>query len=303
MIKFNHQKFISTYPKSNMDDPNFFFENFKDQQNVCGHPLPVYPTNDDDFINHYCGGFDKNTGHSNSPQLAIIKLRIEGDDETDSQNLQYDGHLGAKLDYILHRTNLNIHASQVKLIQNQCEFERTQVLANLTMASENTRLAGYLLTGNRSMFLDTDGSIAWQHHCPKIRSTLRVMEKCYDKIPITYETRVHFVDPITRQTFASANETSCQHVTQNLFQLDMDKDDSWYNLIPHPVVHNKPLVFSPTRFSRPSLHLPYSSNNVGLYTRKQLSQFWNDAKFGYFSKNVLKNLLANWSIRILIQTK
>ena len=30
----------------------------------------------------------------------------------------------------------------------------------------------------------------------------------------------------------------------------MDNDDSWYNLIPHPVVHNKPLVFSPTRLSR-----------------------------------------------------
>ena len=91
---------------------------------------------------------------------------------------------------------------------------------------------------------------------------------------------MHFVDPITRQTFLSANEISCQHVTQNLFQLEMDNDDSWYNLIPHPVVHNKPLVFSPTRLSRPSLHVPYFSNIAGLYTRKQLSQFWNDVKFG-----------------------
>ena len=106
------------------------------------------------------------------------------------------------------------------------------------------------------------------------------MEKCYDKIPIFYDNRVHFVDPITRQTFHSANENSCQHATQNLLQLNMDNDASWYNLIPHPVVHNKPLVFSPSRLSRPSLHVPYSSNNAGLYTRKQLSQFWNDVKFG-----------------------
>ena len=114
---------------------------------------------------------------------------------------------------------------------------------------------------------------------------------------------MHFVDPITRQTFLSANEIFCQHATQNLFQLDMDNDDSWYNLIPLPVVHYKPLVFSPTRLSRPNLHVPYSSNNAGLYTRKQLSQFWNDVKFSYYSKNVLKKILANWSIRILIHTK
>ena len=283
MIKFNDQFFISTDPKSKWDDPNFFFEIFNDQQKICGHPLPVYPTNFDDFFIHYSGGFDMNTGQPRSPhhnQPTVIKLRIEGDNEIDSRNLLYDVHLGAKFDYILHRTNLNIHASQVKLIQNQCELERTQMLTILTMALENTRLAGYLLTGNRSMFLDTDGSVAWLYHCPKVRSTLRLMEKCYDKIPIFYENRVHFVDPITRQTFPSANEISCQHATQNLFQLDMDNDDSWYNLIPHPVVHNKPLVFSPTRLSRPSLHVPYSSNNAGLYTRKQLSQFWNDVKFG-----------------------
>ena len=52
------------------------------------------------------------------------------------------------------------------LLQNQCEHERTQMLTILTLAMQNTRLAGYMLTRNRSMFLDTDGSIAWLHHCP-----------------------------------------------------------------------------------------------------------------------------------------
>ena len=235
------------------------------------------------FFIHYSGGFDMNTGQPKSPhqnQPTIIKLCIEGDNEIDSRNLQCDIHLGAKLDYILHRTNLNFHASQVKMIQNQCELEGTQLLTIFAMALENTRVAGYILTGNRSMFFDTEGIVAWLYHCPKIRSTLRVMDKCYDKIPIFWENRVHFVDPITRQTFPSANEFSCQHATQNLFQFDLDNDDSWYNLIPHPVVHNKPIVFSPTSLSRPSLHVPYSSNIARLHTRKQLSQFWNDVKFG-----------------------
>ena len=104
-----------------------------------------------------------NNGQPKSPhhiQNTINKLRSEGDNEIDSRNLQYDVHLAAKFVYILPRTNVNIHASQVKLIQNQCELERTQMLTYLTMASESTRLAGFLLTGNRSIILDTDGSVA-----------------------------------------------------------------------------------------------------------------------------------------------
>ena len=219
---------------------------------------------------------------------TAIQLPIEVDNEIDSRNLQYDVQLGAKFDYIHHRANLNIHASQVKLIQNLCELERTQMLTILTIALENTRIAGYILTCNRFLFLDTDGNVAWLYHWPKIRSLLRVMVKCYDKIPIFYENRVNFVDPITRQTFLSAIEISCQHATQNLLQLDMYNDYSWYNLTPNPVVQNKLAVFSPTRLSRPNLHVPYSPNNAGLYTRKQFSQFCNDVKFGSHSKNLYK---------------
>ena len=293
MINFNDRCFISTDPKSKLDDPNFFLDFFIDQQKICSHPLKVYPTDYDDFFFPYSGEFYMNTGQLKSPhpnQRTNIKLRIECNNEIGSRNLQYDVHLGVKLDYILHGTNLNIHASQPKLIQNQCELERTQMLTILTMALENTPSAGYLLTGNCSMFLDTDGSFAWLYHCQKVRPTLRVMEKCYDKVPIFFETRVNFFDPITRQTFPSVNEISCQHATQNLFHLDMDIDGSWYNLIPHPVVHNKPFVSSPIRLSRTCSHVPYSSNNAGLYTRKQLSHFWSDVKSGYSSKNVFKKI-------------
>ena len=43
---------------------------------------------------------------------------------------------------------------------------------------ENPRLAGYMLTGNRSMFLSTDGSLAWLFHCPLVRSPPPVMNQC-----------------------------------------------------------------------------------------------------------------------------
>ena len=53
------------------------------------------------------------------------------------------------------------------LLQNQCELERTQMLRILMLAMQNTKPAGRMLTGNRSMLLDNDESVAWLYHYPK----------------------------------------------------------------------------------------------------------------------------------------
>ena len=44
-------------------------------------------------------------------------------------------------------------------------------------AIQNNCLAGYMLTDNRSMFLDTDGSIGWLYHCPKQNLPLKVRDQ------------------------------------------------------------------------------------------------------------------------------
>ena len=91
---------------------------------------------------------------------------------------------------------------------------------------QNIRLTGYMLTGNRSMFLDTDGSVAWLYHCPNFLSPLRVLDQCYDRIPILFERTTKFVDPITRQTYDFASEIPCLGDYTNVFQLDLEKDNS-----------------------------------------------------------------------------
>ena len=40
-------------------------------------------------------------------------------------------------------------------------------------AIQKNCLAGYMLTGHRSMFLDTDESIGWLYHCPNETHHLR----------------------------------------------------------------------------------------------------------------------------------
>ena len=127
--------------------------------------------------------------------------RHVGTDEID-----YELPLGAKLGYIMYFNAKQLRHSEMTLLQNQCELERTQILTIMMLALQNTRLAGYMLTGNRSMFLDTDGAVGWLYHCPKKVSSLKVLEKCFDRISIFYNGRTMFVDPITRQIFPFANE-------------------------------------------------------------------------------------------------
>ena len=95
------------------------------------------------------------------------------------------------------------------------------------LSLENPRLAGYMLTGNRSTFPETEGSLAWLYYCPQVRSPLHTLNQCYDKIPILYEGRMQFVDPITRQTLTNAMPQNRSDLIKNLVQMDMDQKHLW----------------------------------------------------------------------------
>ena len=117
------------------------------------------------------------------------------------------------------------------------------------LALENPRLAGYALTGNRSMFLETNGGLAWLNPCAKVHSPLHTMNQCYDRIPILYQGQIQFVETITRQIYPNANAQKCSDGIRNLIQLDMDLEDSWYSLT-SSIVHQDKL----SRYSeRPNL--------------------------------------------------
>ena len=87
-----------------------------------------------------------------------------------ADEIDYELHLGTKLYYIMYFNTEQLRHSKMTSLQNHCELERTQTLTISKLAMQNTSLAGFMLTGNRSMFLDTDGSVAWFYHCPKFFS-------------------------------------------------------------------------------------------------------------------------------------
>ena len=78
--------------------------------------------------------------------------------------MDYELQQGTKLDYLFFQSSRALQASELNLLKNQCEQERIQIFTILMLSLENPRLAGYMLTGNRSMFFETDG--AWLGFTP-----------------------------------------------------------------------------------------------------------------------------------------
>ena len=249
MVKQETKYYIISGPDSTT---KFVFEVKNNPQQHCGKPTDVYPTNYDSlYVAIISGGFDLRSGRNlgkernGATQLLqyIPPTKNNGfaqlyaydpkhtshktSDEDMYLNMGHEMHMGTKLDYLFFQSSRLLQASEIQLLKNQCEQERTQILTILMLSLENPRLAGYTLTGNRSMFLETDGSLAWLYHCPLFHSPLQTMNQCYDRIPILYEGQIQFVDPITRQTHPAANIQNCTARIKNLFHFDMDQEDSW----------------------------------------------------------------------------
>ena len=310
MVKQGKKYYIISGPDSTT---KFVFEVENNPQKHCGKPTGIYPTNYDSlYVAIISGGFDLRSGRNlgkernGATQLLQYIPPTENNgfaqlyaydpkhtshktsDEDMYLNMDYEMHSGTKLDYLFFQSSRLLQASEIQLLKNQCEQERTQILTILMLSLENPRLAGYMLTGNRSMFLETDGSLAWLYHCPLVHSPLHTMNQCYDRIPILYEGQIQFVDPITRQTHPAANIQNCTDRIKNLFQFDMDQEDSWYTLTPGIVHQDRPAVFGPKDVSPVAVHSFPGSQDAGMYTRSELSHFWDSILISAASRNALK---------------
>ena len=183
-----------------------------------------------------------------------------------------------------------LEGSEIQLLKNLCEQKRTQILTNLMLSMENPRLAGYMLTENRSMFLSTDGSLAWLYHCPLMRSPSHVMNQCYDKIRIFYKNVIFFVDPITRQTYPDAHVQNCSDRIKNLLQFDIQDENSWFTIRP-TLEHRKcPAVFGPKDVKPVSRRAFGGARDAGIYTQAELSEFWDNILISAASRKSLQKL-------------
>ena len=247
---------------------------YNERKYICGKPNPLFITYFDDLFLSFTGGFDMSTGKTVISKNNVYyckmqvvtdnKIRVNGFYETSKNELvgsqhfgnhreifgnveedaiDYDAHMRKKINFMIYTVYRDLQQSDFLFLQNMCELRRTQIQMINAMSDKNNRLAGYMLTGNRSMFLETEGVKGFLHPCPKKISPLKLLDRCYDRIPIFYDGKTMFVNPITRQTFPFANEIDCTDTFKNLFQLDLDNSNFWYQLLPAPVPFKAPVFF------------------------------------------------------------
>ena len=174
------------------------------------------------------------------------------------------------------------------LLQNHCEQERTQIITILMLAMQNTRPAGYMLSGNRSTFLNTDGGVAWLCHFPKFSSPLQALDIWYHRILILFEQNTKFVGRINRQTYHVASEKLCLVDYNNVYEVDLKNDNSWCQLLHNPMLFNKLSLFKPTERGQITQFPIFDSKWAGMYTPKQSKSFWDNIIHASVSNTVLK---------------
>ena len=101
------------------------------------------------------------------------------------------------------------------------------------------------------------------------------------------------VDPITQQTYPQATTQNCSDRINNLFQLDIDQEDSWYTLTPGIVHQDKPAIFGPQDIKPVASHTFTRSQDAGMYIRKELRGFWDSILINAASRTALEKFSKN----------
>ena len=176
------------------------FEVYPLVERECGSPQPLHKTEYDDIYIIYEYGFDMHTGQK------VTKKKDKFDDEKfikikpeqiisertryeDKENHQYyygfvneETHLNMKMDLYMSNIYSRISLQAIEFYSQICEQTRNLRQLTLTQVQKNTPLLGYILTGDRSIFVKQEGvNVMKMYKCAKKSSPLYVPQTCYDK--------------------------------------------------------------------------------------------------------------------------
>ena len=194
------------------------FEVYPLVERECGSLQPIHKTEDDDSYIIYEYGFDMHTGQKvikfDDEKFIKIKPKPIISEQTryeDEDNKQYyngfvneNTHLHMKMDLYMSNIYSRISLQAIEFYSQICEQTRNIRQLTLTQVQKNTPLLGYILTGDRSLFVKQEEvNVMKMYKCSKKSSPLYVPQtrECYDKIRILYKNRVHYVHQLTRQTY------------------------------------------------------------------------------------------------------
>ena len=167
-IKGTEHPLVSAPHTQNPNNPSLSrFEVYPTAQTFCDKHDSLYSTQYSDLFLTYTDGFNMHTGQPNPHSMIdeYISAKIVLDNSNNkfmfpalnvSNNfatIDYDAHINTKIDYTMNPVFRSMTVQELNTLHTICELERNQLLTILAMSVQNSQLAGFLLTGNRSIFL------------------------------------------------------------------------------------------------------------------------------------------------------
>ena len=270
------------------------FEIYPIVEHECGSIQPLHKTEYDDVYIIYEYGFDMHTGQKVTRKKdkfedeKFIKITPKEITSTltryeDENNNQFyygfvneNTHLNMKMDLYMSNIYSRISLQAIDFYSQICEQTRNLRQLTLTQVQKNTPLLGYILTGDRSIFVKQEGvNVMKMYKCAKKSSPLYVPQtrECYDEIPILYKNRVQYVHQLTRQTYLWAKKVRCSHSNfDQLISIDTE-GASRYRLTPYPVkVETMLNTISPEEIVLDKMFTKASLIEIGVYSKEQLVQ-------------------------------
>ena len=138
-----------------------------------------------------------------------------------------------------------------------------------------------MLSGNRSNFLDYEGNILCFYTCTKKVSPLYVFEdkRCYKRIPIFYNSNVHFVDTLSTRTYFWDTAVPCgSENSHNVVQLNHD-EEKHYLQTPYPTLMQPLKKFSPESFRTIARNPNIDLQSIGIYSKSDIQHHIRTQQF------------------------
>ena len=316
------------------------FQIYPETELACKYKTTIYKTQYSDLLVEYEDGFDMKTGHlfvnpmatshsptDGNPYVSVKfqknigriggKLKPQDADSTRLQELSlmnrtyfgaihYDIHLDMKLDYTISRIFQEMSLTELETLHQLCELERTQILQSLALAVLKIPYAGYLLSGNRSNFIDYEGNILWYYTCTKKVSPLYVFEdkRCYKRIPIFYKNKVYFVDTLSRRTYFWDTAVPCaSENSHNVVKLNPDEDKN-YLLTPYPTLMPPSKKFSPESIRAIARNTNIDLQSIVIYSKSVIQLHIRTQQFQELltQMDTIQRQSINQNIRKLAET-
>ena len=318
MIKFQEKYFLESIPYEQVNPSHKQSTNFRNLHNIENkltrfqiyqetefafkYANPLYKTQYSEILVEYEQGFDMTTGkikvnphataiykndgkpytpvnfrkYNNHPGGKLTPIDTKSTrlqelslmNTTYFGNIHYDIHLDMKLDYTFSRIFQEMSLSELETL---CELERIQILQSLALAVLKLPYAGYLLSKNRSNFLDYQGNFLWLYVFSD--------KRCYKRIPIFFENKVHFVDTLSRRTYFWDTAVPCgSENSHNVEQLNPD-EDKYYLLTPYPTLMQPLKKFSPESIRTIARNSNIDLQSIGIYSKSDIQHHIRTQQF------------------------